>query len=427
MLLFKLNVNSTVMKRLYVLVFLSCLLFLSTSYAQGNITYGMQIIDGNNQPVANLGVSAIETSSFQKVVGKTDQNGVVILELNNGIEWSLSIGEIKNDVTIESLPFQAVEMKELYIYDLKAYKRKLKQDPNRTNDGYTEVIQKANADTPFEQPNCMLRLTIKHPDGNKLSGIKVSLVDVSNKTIYTDVTDNEGLAVFVVPNKTNYEIDINSSKNFHFADFGDEFVDRSLEIEFAPTVVKEKIVGDTIIQTTGSSAKPSSERALIKIKVSGGHNNGVNETIILRDLKSGTKYMTVTDNKSMAYFQVPIKRIYMIDFKYSKNADVVNLMSSKQMTTGEKTVHYYPDPRLEFPEKFIPTTENLFINAFNSFLVQQYEKPKDKPFALKFFNGKKVNKNSKEALFKLTLAGSESYCEGLRLPLNIVFVLDKRD
>lgn len=113
----------------------------------------------------------------------------------------------------------------------------------------------------------------------------------------------------------------------------------------------------------------------------------------------------------------------MVDFDYQKDVDAVNLSYASEMTTGAYQVFYSPDPRLEYPENYIPTSDRLLIKNFNSFLTKQFEKPKTAAFSLKLKSVLRINKESKEALFLMTLAGGESGTK--RLPMNLAFVLDK--
>lgn len=271
----------------------------------------------------------------------------------------------------------------------------------------------------------MLIIKIKHPNGNLLSDINVSVVNVKDSIIYKSKTNKKGEAYFILPNKNSYDIDINDFKNYTYSDFVEEYSRKPLRIEFAPTVVNEKIVNDTVYQNVLNSSEASSDRALIKINVRGGKRNGNNEQIFVRELKNNIVYSTNTNTLGEAYFLIPINHIYMVDFNYQKNADAINLMNTRAMAQGEISVFYSPDPRLEYPEKFIPTSKTLLIKNFNSFLEKQFEKPKDKPFYLKITSAKKINKNSKEALFALKLSSSDVYGGNMRLPLNVAFVLDK--
>jgi len=413
------------MKEKFIFNLILSLFISSNLFPQGNIIYSLQVTDNYNKPISNLMISALETTTFKTVKGSTGKDGNIVLELNKGKDWTISIGEIKKCIYVSAVPNSIVEMNEIYIYDLESYTRKKEQDINRMNEKFEIIEQLIKADSSFIQPNCMLIIRMKHPNGAMIDNVNVDVVNVKDSLIYRSQTNDKGEAYFILPNKNKYDIDINDFKNYTYSDFGEEYVKRPFTIEFAPTVVNEKVINDTIYQKVLSADNPSSDRALIKINVSGGKRNGINETIFLRQLKTGKVFSAKSNDNRNAYFLVPINHIYMVDFNYQKDVDAINLMNSKEMTRGEISVYYSPDPRLEYPESFIPTSENLLIKCFNSFLKKQFEKPKDKPFLLKISSAKKINKNSKEALFLLTLSSSDTYGQGVRLPLNIAFVLDK--
>ena len=394
-------------------------------FSQGNIEYGLQIIDNDKIPLKNLSVIATETATLRIVKGQTDNEGFLKLNLDNGKEWSFTVGEIKKAFTINAIEFSIIETNEVYIYDLNHFHRKNKQDLNRTNIGFKSVSQSFNAQETFSNPNCMLIIKLNHPNGSELKGINVNVVNTKDSIAYKSITNSNGEACFVIPKNNNYDIDINDFKNYSYADFGNELEKRLFEIQFAPTSVNEKIINDTIYQTVTSTDEASSERALLKINIKGGKKNGKSEWIYLRGLYSKKIYASKSNEAGAAYFLVPTRNIYMIDFEFQENADAINLMNAKEMTNGEIDVTYIPDPRMEFPENFIPNTQNLLLKSFNSFLKKQFEKPKDKAFNLIVKNAKKINANSSEALFLLRLSSADENSSGIRIPLNVALVLDQ--
>jgi len=393
----------------------------SNLLAQGNIIYQLVVFDKLQKPIQDLTVSATETTSNEKVIGKTDGQGLIVLELNNGKEWKMTVGELERDLIITAVPFQITQMQEMFLYDIDMIKRKASQDPSRTYEGYETVKQTATATTSFEETHCMAKVNLKNPAQKMLPGQTVRLVNIKSKKIYEDITDASGNAIFIVPNASNYEIDVNESMNFHFIDFVAEYAERNISLEYAPTIVKEEVKGDTVYQESNPAYTASMDRALLKIKILGGNN----EHIYLKNIKSGKTFALKADGQGMVYALLPIQEIYLVDFQYEKNVDAINLTNSKQLTVGNRTFTYRPDPRLQYPEKFIPTPDKLFLKSFKEFLTKQWEKPKDKPLLVKMLAGQKINKTSQEALFKITIAGSKEYGLSNRLPMNVVFVLDQ--
>lgn len=393
--------------------------------AQGNIIYHLVVFDKLQKPIENLSVMATETSSSATVEAKTNDQGLVVLELNNGKEWKMKVGIVDRDLIITAVPFQITQMQEMFLYDIEMFNRKAEQNPNRTNAGYQTIKQTATDGTQFEELQCMAKVLLTDPTKKVLAGQTVRLVNIKSKTIFEDVTDKSGKAIFIVPNASKYEIDVNENKNFHFIDFADEYAERNINLEYAPTIVNEEIKGDTIFQKNNSAYTASMDRALMKIKVLGGSEGGKNENIYIKNIKTGKTYALKSDANGMVYALLPVQQIYLVDFEFEKNVDAINLTNSKQMTVGNRTFAYNPDPRLQFPEKFIPTPDKLFVKSFKEFLTKKWEKPKDKPVEIRMFAANKINKTSQEALFKITIAGSKEYGISNRLPMNVVLVLDQ--
>lgn len=408
------------------LIALLLLLFCGNAlFAQGAIRYHLKVTDKKNNPQPGLTVTAVETITLATLEGKTDASGIVHLNLENGNNWNISVGEIRNGTSVTTTANSFTEMNDHFFYDPQEYKRRQLQDPTRSNEGF-EIIPQIVLETESPKAGfCMLGLQLVGHKGQPVVGVLVEAVDVQNKKRYQDKTDRQGRAFFMLPNKTNYDIDVEQFKNFHYADFGDETRRHGLTLSYFPTEVEETIKGDTIYQTLNASTQPSTERAFITVNVRGGDKDGIGEQTSLRSLQTGKIYFAKSNNQRQAYFLVPVGQVYMVDFPFERDVDAVTTMNSRGLSRGEIGVTYRPNPRLQFPERFIPTPATLVVNPFENFLQRVYTKPKDKAFELKISPIVKINKNSREALFQLTLAGSDSYGQGARLPLNLALVLDK--
>jgi hypothetical protein len=391
---------------------------------QGDVLVSLTVVTNQNAPATNLLVVAVETTTLKRVTASTTSAGKATLKLAGGKEWTISVGEIKKCMQIIGVPGRTMTTNRFFVYDVKDYKRKQRQDYARSNATFKAIPQNASENSHYKEGECFLAVILRQPDGKPVQGIKVEAVNVKDSLVYVSKTDDKGNAFFILPNKSNYDIDVNDTRNLHYADFGNEVVASNLRLVYAPTVVKEKTVNDTTYQELDESAKPSSDRTLMRIFVSGGKKNGLRERVYLRQLPSGKVFSTITNDMGFAYFLVPFKYVYMVDFNYQKDVDAVNLLYTNEITTGQMQVRYVPDPRLEYPESFIPTPDRLILRSFNEFLEKQFSRPKDRPFALHIKSVFRLNKQSREALFMLTLAGSDTY-GNVRLPLNAAFVLDK--
>lgn len=418
---FMLEVN-TLQKIL--LSFIVFVLISTNTYAQGSVQLSLAVINHRNQPLGSLTVVAIETTTLKSQTAKTSSQGRVQMSLGEGKEWVVSIGQIKNAIHVVALQGRMTTVDKMYVYDYNEYVRKKQQDDSRTNEKFKVVSRVVDEKPNIKRGECFLGLALRHPDGKMLPGIDVAVVNTRDSIVYKSKTDAKGFAYFILPNKTNYDIDVDDIRNVGYCDFGDEYKAQRTVLEFAPTVVRENVVRDTTYQDVDEHSQPSSARALIRMIVNGGKKDGKREWVYMRQLPSNKIFTAVTNDQGYAYFLLPNKYVYVVDFNYQKNVDAINLMYSSDLTSGQMNVHYMPDPRLEYPETFIPSTQNLLIRHFNDFLQKQYPLPKGKPFNLELKSVRRIHSKSQEALFMLTLAGAPP-AGSIRLPLNAVFVLDK--
>lgn len=406
-----------------VFVVLALCLFAFPLFSQDVINYNLTVRTSTNKPVANLKVVAVEKTSAKEVTGTTNAQGIVRLSLIGGKDWAIAVGEIKNAMFAESRPGNVYTINKSYIYDVRDYRRRLLQNPDRRKDRFKVIPQTAKEHTSIGNEECLLKVAVREPEGTVVRGVQVDAVNVKDSLVYRAISDEQGMAYFVLPNRRNYEVDLNALINFNYADFGDERKIQTLYLVYVPTVLNEKVVNDTTFQDLNSEVKPTSERNLVKVTVRGGKRGGIHEQVYLRELKSGKVYAATTDRDGHAILMVPPGRVYMIDFNYQRDADAVSLKYSEGFFTTHVMVRYSPDPRLEYPETFIPKPDRLFLKSFNSFLEKQYPKPKDKPFNFLVRSANRIHKNSREALFLLTLAGAAD--GDVRLPMNVALVLDK--
>ena len=380
---------------------------------------------GSKRPLANLPVKAIEGSSLRQVKGKTNSNGSVRLRLQKGDKWKISAGKMENFRQVETQPNKLLKMRDTLVYDLAEYRRKQKQTLNRSKADYEVINQsKINRRSEYSADECLLAVRVVSPKGRRLSGIPVKMVNTQASVIYENTTNQQGRAYFVLPNNSQYDIDVKGLKNYHYYDLGQETGLRKLTLEYLPTRVQEKVMGDTIFQKVSTQSRPSTKRARIKVNVKGNaYESG--EKVYLEQLKTGKVYTAKINQKGNAYFLLPIQYVYMINFQYQQNVDAINLKHADELTSGETKVTYRPDPRLKYPEKYIPSPEHLILKGFNAYGKRQFKKPEAKPFNLEIAQSSKLHAEARQACFTIKLAGSDQYPNAERPPLNVAFVLDK--
>jgi uncharacterized protein YegL len=154
--------------------------------------------------------------------------------------------------------------------------------------------------------------------------------------------------------------------------------------------------------------------------------NLLNEDVYLQMLKSNKVYKAKTNAKGEAYFLLPTKRKYMVHFRYQKDVDVLNYKDMQGISSAEASFTYTPEPKLQFPERFVPTPDNLFLIDFLDFLYKQFPEPQDDS-AVRMdvsWGNDQINAESKEAILQLGFKVKNDDGNLYGHPLNISLVVD---
>ena len=75
-----------------------CLLFNFIVFSQSNYqrVQTIKVINNQQDPMANVPVTLIETSTKQRISKNTNSNGEAIFTITTGKEWAINILEMKN-------------------------------------------------------------------------------------------------------------------------------------------------------------------------------------------------------------------------------------------------------------------------------------------------------------------------------------------
>lgn len=80
------------MKNLLLLI--SLLFIIPQMNAQSTVNYTLKVIDNKSNPVSEISVTLIETTSKKRIHSKTNSKGTVTFEINYGNEWAVNVAEI---------------------------------------------------------------------------------------------------------------------------------------------------------------------------------------------------------------------------------------------------------------------------------------------------------------------------------------------
>lgn len=386
-------------------------------------TYNLYVKSKKGGPDAGRDVVFIESTTFERIALKTNSTGRLTHVFDHGEKWLGSIGEMRN--CIEIIVGRGRGNAEL-TYDPEGYARENRIKPDRRSINFKKVSQRRiNPNSRPEQGQSILNLVLVDQKRKVYPGVDVSIVCFETATVYEGRTNANGAATFKLPNNQDYEIDVDGVQSLHYVDIGARSSMRTMQLLYQPRTFTEKKEDRFVVQNVPANVEPSSSHARIRLRVSGGPKGGIEEDVYVRMLKSNTVYKAKTNDQGEVTLMLPIRAKYMVDFKYQKDADKIDLSRAKGIANQEMTVVYRPDPRLANIENFIPKVNELIEYDINNFVNKQYPDPtsNDVDFYLKW--GNKFNKQSKEALLEIGLKVRPFKKRKSLDPLNICFVIDR--
>jgi hypothetical protein len=414
------------MKKLF---FLLTIFFVNLIEAQDSSknSYTLTVLNNQSQPISDLKIVLVEIQSKDRIEKNTNSNGKVTFEIDYGLEWSINVGEIKNYRTIEIPKKGNFTGSGTITYDLEDYKRKHRVLIDRKQISLVTEDQTKIVKPSYNDVQATVQIKINTEDGKGLSFFPVNLTCIKLGKTFLGKTNENGFAYFSVPIYKDYEIDLDGIESYNYIDVK-KSGQYSLKMTYQPTNIKETEVRDTIVQNITKESKGSTNRVYLKLKVNQVNSNKLgNEDVFLQMLKSNKVYRAKTNSKGEAYFLLPNKRKYMVHFRYQKDVDILNYTDMQGIATAEGNFSYLPNPKLEFPEKYIPTPKDLFIKNFLEFITKQFPDPiNDDAVAIKLdWGSNAINEKSKEAILQIGFKAKNDR-EGLYgPPLNISLVVDK--
>lgn len=405
-----------------------CLLFNFIVFSQSNYkrVQTIKVINNQQDPIANIPVTLIETSTKHRISKNTNSNGEAIFTITTGKEWAVNILEMKNCSYIYDIDSGYYSTGEnLITYDKEHYRRTHRAKVDRKQYVFTQIDQTKLVAPKKDATTAIVKLVVLKEDDSPLKNYDVNLTSYKLQKTFLGKTNDQGKAIFLVPINTEFEIDIDGMESFEYIDTKKSGV-YDLQFTYQPTEVKENVVNDTISQALSEELKGTSSRVAVKLKVNKlGGNDISKELIYLQMLGTNKIYKGKMDRDGRVSFLLPNKNKYLIHFKYQKDVDVLNFSHLKGISSSESTIIYRPDPKLEFPERFVPKPDQLFLNDFRDFITKQYPEPTDPiELHLKWANDS-INALSKEAVLELGFKIRNTNLNLNGPPLNISLVVDK--
>lgn len=400
------------MKAAYVLpVLLSVLFSAGQAFAQ-TLIYDIKIFDKDRKPLSDKRVWLKETSSGRILEEQTGSDGVAHFEITTGKQWSINVEELENIGKIDMPESGTMNAQRSFPYVPAMYKR-LSDKPDRTGISFKEIDQTSYKRVPvYGKGQAVVIIAVKTPKGKLLTGLDVAMVNMNTKTKYTNKTNYDGKAYFLVPGGPKYYIDVDGTENFQ-TERTDNFprgYESTLTLTYSPTRINFETRNDTIIQKIKPDQRKTTGHSLAKITVQKEGKPAKNELVWMENLSDAKVYETRTNNNGIATFLIPLGGDYMVSFEFEPDVDVIRL-NNKYSTTGTlfATLIYKPIPRLANPEQFIPQPEEIFLKTFSNFVDEQWPKPENNRSVdvfLKWGNNL-INGQSKEAVLEMRIVAPD--------------------
>lgn len=412
--------------KILILIF-SSLLYSATVYSQETeFKYHITVLNKKGSPLLGANVWVHNKTTGEIITKTTPSDGIVVFTMGPGI-WTLNMQGMPDFREVEVTEGRSGQGSALFSYDEEKIRTENDIIQKRPKIVFTTEDQK-NLDIKSPQQGfCISKVKLTDSDMRPVPGIHVEMISVKQKKIYSSVSDENGIAKFHIPIGETYAVDIDGIKNFTFS--GNLFMSGIMSIEetYDITNIKETNINDTITQILPDDARPTSARVLLTVTVSDDAGSPLlNENIYLSTIASNKVFKAVTNDQGLAVFLLPKGERYMIHFDYEKDVDVLNL--TKVYGKGESQIHlrYHPDPKLQYPENYIPTAENLFLEEFQNFMTQALTDSQDKKVALTYKWGNKVNAESKEAVLQIGISAKNGASSEMNAPyVDLTFVIDR--
>ncbi len=320
----------------------SLILFLffcmSTIYAAAQFTYTLRIKDTQGRLMNNVEVTAENKSQNITLKATTDNQGKAIFQLIEPGNYSFSF--------LESKDIASAEVKEGFSGK---FTRSVTYDPKGV------FVEKPKADRsnivfitgdPFKLRNdrsaCKVNILVKTTKRALVPHVKISIVSIKNKTVYSSKTNASGKATFYLPANQEFEIDVEdlvAYDHLFIKNYGG--MEMSEVIFYERTKVNEIEKGDTLVQNRISQISGTSSHILYTLNLK--NFNGVplvDEPVYLKAMNSDRVVEGKTNSQGVCKLMLLKGDDYILNLKHESGLLLVNAPSSKGFKTESSTRRY---------------------------------------------------------------------------------------
>jgi len=320
------------------------LLFPIIFYSQTTVSITIRDTRGSKMSGVRTNVYCAENGV--RVVKVTGSTGKVVFELTEKGVYEFNYLTEKPAFTFE-VKGSGGTIGRSITYDPKGiYKKPVKID--RSKIAFKNVNQE-NVKFEKRSGTGSFTLLLENKSREAVENTKVAMVDAVGKTIYSSITDSKGKALFVIPLKRNFEIDVDGFKAFEFVKLknsnGNWF---EYTVSYEKTSVDQIVKNDTIKQNSITQTSGTSTHAYFEVFVIDYNGNPLeSEPVYLKQLDSETVFESKTDKKGRVEYLLPNGHEYLVNLMHENNVRLIDLSKTEGYRRLRLSVRYRGSEAIE--------------------------------------------------------------------------------
>lgn len=311
---------------------------------------------GNVLPKTDFNLT--EKSSGKVMNSMTDEKGKAEIQAQRGKTYILGFKENPRHSEI-NIPASGNG----FLTKTITYDTPQKNAASTSTDTIKQNIPKTASATATES---LVKIGVTDTNEKPLANLGVGMFCRKTGKYYSSKTDNTGEARFLVLINNEYEIDVDSEKNYRQIIIPDKpYIGMTKKFSYRPTLMNETVSGDTIRQQLGATAEATNARVLINMLITDLDKRPLaGEPVYLNEL-GGTKiYHGITDTKGNVSLLVPKGAKYLLSFKYERDIDLLDLMKKEGYRTIEIEYAYMGSEKIEAFYKNAKRDAKGFLTEF---------------------------------------------------------------
>jgi outer membrane protein assembly factor BamB len=295
-------------------------------------------------------------------------------------------------------------------------KKSLTYDPDRApeislNTDYILADTIVQHLTENDHPNAgesMVEIEPENIAETGVPGIPIRLMCPTVKKIFVAVTDEKGLARFIVPVDKNYWVGVEDYNDIdHIVVPKEDRIIITFSFTYEPTNIVEINKNDTIRQELSDDVHATTSRSFCHVEIKDYSENLLpDEPVYFKEPVSGKTYATLTDKDGSANILLPKGKKYYISFKYENNIDVLDVPRTNKLSRTLLGFTYRGSKNIEDFYANSDRDMNGFFKKFPESKVTMID-ISDKQFAEKTDLGFKLNLPVGSPVSTPALAGDE--------------------